>query len=60
MGGNRITSLGETTEPTDAVNRNFLYWRLTQATTTIKAESAATLSELTKTNNEKLMILKQR
>ena len=31
MGGNRITSLGEPTEPTGAVNRNFQHRRLTAA-----------------------------
>ena len=54
MGGNKITSLGEPTEPTDAINGGYLQRRLTLATSTIKAESAATLSELTKTNNEKV------
>ena len=29
MGGDRITSLGEPTEPTDAVNRNYQHRRLT-------------------------------
>ena len=57
MGGNRITSLGKPTEPTDAINRGYLQRRLTLATTTIKAESAATLSELTKTNNENVNYL---
>ena len=35
MGGNRITSLGEPTEATDAINRNFLHRRLTVATVSL-------------------------
>ena len=54
MGGNRITSLGEPTEATDAINRNFLQRRLTAATANIKSDFTTTLSELTKTNNEKV------
>ena len=44
MGGNKITSLGEPTEATDAINRNFLHKRLTAATAaatvTMKTEFA--------------------
>ena len=54
MGGNKITSLGEPTEATYAINRNFLHRRLTAATANIKSDCTTTLSELTKTNNEKV------
>ena len=54
MGGNKINSLGEPTEATDAVNRNFLHGRLTTAPANIKSDFTTTLSELTKTNNEKV------
>ena len=66
MGGNRITSLGEPTEATDAINRNFLRRRLTPATAaatataTMKTEFTATLSELAKTNNEKASDLEKK
>ena len=52
VGGNKITTLGEPTEATDAINRNFLHRRLTAATANIKSDFTTTLSELTKTNND--------
>ena len=54
MGGNKITSLGEPTEATDAINRNYLQRRLTSAGKDIRSEFTTTLSELTKTNNTKV------
>ena len=54
MAWNKITSWGEPTEATDAINRNFLHRRLTAATTSIKSDFTTTLAELTKTNNEKV------
>ena len=36
MGRNRITSLGEPTEPTDAINRSLLHRRLTTATANLR------------------------
>ena len=45
VGGNKITSLGEPTEATDAINRNFLHRRLTAATANIKSDFTTTLSE---------------
>ena len=54
MGGNKITSLGDPIEATDAINRRFLHKRINTATKNIKTEFTTTLSELTKTNNEKV------
>ena len=54
MGGNRITSLGEPTEPTDAINWSFLHRRLTAATANLKTEINTSPSDITKTNNEKV------
>ena len=54
VGGNKVSSLGEPTEATDAMNRNFLYRRPTAATGNIKSDFTTTLSELSKTNNEKV------
>jgi len=38
MGGNKITSLGEPTEPNDAISRSFLQKRINAASTNIKNE----------------------
>ena len=60
MGGNRITSLGKPTEITDAINRNFLHRRLTAATTNLKSEINTSISDLTKTDNEKVSDLESK
>ena len=52
VAGNKITSLGEPTEATGAINRNFLHRRLTVATANLKSEINTSISDLTKTNNE--------
>ena len=54
MGGNRITSLGEPTEPTGAVNRNYQHRRLTAEIGKLKTEINKSISELTNTNEEKV------
>ena len=54
MGGNRITSLVDPAEDTDGINRNFLNKRISTATKNLKSEISTTLSDLTKTNNEKV------
>ena len=60
MGGNRITSLGEPTESTDAINRNFLHRRLTTTTVNLKTEINTLISELIKTNEEKVKDLESK
>ena len=54
MGGNRITSLGEPTEPTDAVNRSYQHRRLTTAIANLKTEISTSISEITNINEEKV------
>ena len=52
--GNKITSLGEPTEATDAVNRNYQHRRLTAEIEKLKTEINKSISELTNTNEEKV------
>ena len=54
MGGHRITSLADPTEDTDGINRSFLNKRISTATKNLKSEISTTISDLTKTNNEKV------
>ena len=54
MGGNRITSLADPTDDTDGINRNFFNKRISTATKNLKSEISTTISDLTKTNNEKV------
>ena len=54
MNGNRITFLGEPIEATDAVNRNYQHRRLTAEIGILKTEINKSISDLTKTNNEKV------
>ena len=58
MGGNRITSLADPTEDTDAINRIFLNKRISTANKNLKneiqKEVTISISDLTKTNNEKV------
>ena len=60
MGGNRITSLADPTEDNDGINRSFLNKRIFTITKNLKSEISTSISDLTKTNNEKLMNLKRR
>ena len=46
MGGNKITSLGDPMEATDAINRNFLHKRIDAATRNIKADIKSEISTL--------------
>ena len=54
MGGNKITSLGDPTEDTDAINRSFLNKRIYTANKNIKNDINTSLADLVKTNNEKV------
>ena len=58
--GNRITCLADPTEDTDGINRSFLNKRISTASKNLKSEISTSISDLTKTNNKKLMILKQK
>ena len=64
MGGNKITSLGDPMEATDAINRSFLNKRIDIVSKNVKAdiksEISTSLSELTKTNNEKISELQNK
>ena len=42
MGGNKINSLGEPTEATDAINRSILHKRLTATAANVKTDFTAT------------------
>ena len=53
MGGNKITSLGEPTEPSDAMSRSFLQKRINAASANIKSEINKSIEDLKiSTNNE--------
>ena len=54
MGRNKITSLGDPTEDTDAINRSFLNKRISTASKNLKLEISTSITELTQTNNEKV------
>ena len=54
MGGNKITSLGDPTEDTDGINRSFLNKMISTVTKNLKNDISTTISDLTKTNNEKV------
>ena len=54
MGGNKITSLADPTEDTDAVNKSFLNKRISTATKNLTNDINTSLSDLIKTNNEKV------
>ena len=54
MGGNWITSLADPTEGTDGINRSFLNKRIYTANKNLKNDLSTTISDLTKTNNEKV------
>ena len=64
MGRNKIISLGDPMETTYAVNRSFFHKRIDAATRNVKAdiksEISTSLSELTKTNNEKVSEFKNK
>jgi len=64
MGGNRITSLADPTEDTDAINRIFLNKRISTANKNLKneiqKETNTSIAELTKTNNDKVTDLETR
>ena len=53
MGGNRITSLADPAEDTDGINKSFLNKKISTATKNLKSEISTSISNLTKTNNEK-------
>ena len=54
MRGNRINSLADPTEDTDGINRSFLNKRISTSTKNFKSEISTVISDLTKTNNEKV------
>ena len=58
MGRNKITSLADPTEDTDGINRSFLNKRLNTVTKNIQSEISTSILDITKTNKEKLIILK--
>ena len=64
LGGNRISASGEPAEDTDGINRSFLNKRLNTATkylkSEIKSEISTSISDLTKTNNEKVSDLERK
>ena len=64
MGRNKITSLGDPMEATDAIYRSFLHERIYAATRNVKAdirsEISTSLSKLSKTNKEKVSELKNK
>ena len=57
MAGNKITSLGDPTEDTDAINRSFLNKRIYTASKNLKNDINTSLADLVKTNNEKVIDL---
>ena len=54
MGGNKITSLGEPTEPSDAISRSFLQKRINAASTNIKNEINTSIADLGITANREI------
>ena len=60
MGRNKITSLCEPTEATDAVNRNYHHRRLTTAIANLKTKINTSISYLTKTNEKKVKELESK
>ena len=57
MGGNKITSLGDPVDDTDAINKSFLNKRIAYATRNLKTDINTSIADLTKTNNEKVIEL---
>jgi len=57
MGGNKITSLGDPVDDTDAINKSFLNKRIAYATRNLKTDINTSIADLTKTNNDKVIDL---
>ena len=60
MGGNKITSLGEPTEPSDAISRSFLQKRINAASANIKSEINRSIEDLGITANREVKDLETR